>query len=143
MDQCLQRDLSCCQLGKIDSGQSTTETISMCSTVMKLQYHRLWNYLFRWEKEKIIRKNRPQEEDNFGEKDLDSEKQRDLEGSGSDDIPEPEEVRVARQELLVLQEEKAKTEGLKSKVQKELEQAKKRAARIEEVWKILNFSSKY
>ena len=110
---------------------------------MKLQYHRLWNYLFRWEKEKIIRKNRPQEEDNFGEKDLDSEKQRDLEGSGSDDIPEPEEVRVARQELLVLQEEKAKTEGLKSKVQKELEQAKKRAARIEEVWKVLNFSSKY
>ena len=93
----------------------------------------------RWEKEKILRKNRPQEEDTFegdgenGEKDLQSEKQRDLEGTGSDEVPEPEEVRVARQELQLLQEEKAKTESLKAKVQKELEKAKKRAAQIEEV----------
>lgn len=85
----------------------------------------------RWEKEKIIRKNRSLEEE--GDKDGDTEKQRDLEGSGSDEVADSDEVRLAREELSLLQEEKEKTEKLKTKLQKELDVAKKRASQIEEV----------
>ena len=59
------------------------------------------------------------------------EKQRELEGG--DELPEPEEVRQAREELKSLEAEKEKTEKLKNNVTKELENAKERAARIEGV----------
>ena len=48
-------------------------------------------------------------------------------------IPEPDEVRVANDELLALAKEKEQTERLKSSLEKELENAKDRAARLEEV----------
>lgn len=59
------------------------------------------------------------------------EKQRELEGG--DELPEPVDVRQAREELISLAAEKEKTEKLKNNVQKELENAKHRAARIEQV----------
>ncbi len=48
-------------------------------------------------------------------------------------IPEPDEVRVARDELMALTKEKERTERLKKSLEKELENAKDRAARLEEV----------
>ena len=67
----------------------------------------------------------------FGISFVEMEKQRELEGG--DELPEPEEVQQARDELKSLGTSKEKTEKLKNKISKELDNAKDRAARIEEV----------
>ena len=61
----------------------------------------------------------------------DSEKQKEL--AGMDEAIEPEEVTAARDDLLALDQEHDRTEKLKSSVMKELDNAKDRAARVEEV----------
>lgn len=63
-----------------------------------------------------------------------------LSGAGSDEIPEPEDVKVAREELKVLHDEKHRTEKVRSTVYKELDVAKQRTRKLEEVitiqWKL-------
>lgn len=56
-----------------------------------------------------------------------------LSGAGSDEIPEPEDVKVAREELKVLHDEKHRTEKVRSTVYKELDVAKQRTRKLEEV----------
>ena len=65
-------------------------------------------------------------------------KLRELAGQGSDDLPVPEEVRQAQEELINLATEKERTQRLKSTVSKELENAKNKAAKIEEVSVMFN-----
>ena len=55
-----------------------------------------------------------------------------LELGEPESIPEPDEVRSARLELNALAKEKEQTEKLKANLEKELENAKDRAARLEE-----------
>ena len=64
---------------------------------------------------------------------VDTSKAMELSGAGSDEVPEPEDVRIAREELKVLHDEKHRTEKLRTTVQKELEQAKGKTRRLEEV----------
>ncbi|KAJ8319029.1 hypothetical protein KUTeg_004120 [Tegillarca granosa] len=56
-----------------------------------------------------------------------------LSGAGSDDIPEPEDVKVAREELKVLHDEKHRTERVRNTVYKELDVAKQRTRKLEEM----------
>ena len=56
-----------------------------------------------------------------------------LAGAGSDELQESDDVRLAREELKVLHEEKHRTEKLRATVMKELEQARVKTRRIEEV----------
>lgn len=56
-----------------------------------------------------------------------------LSGTGTDEIEEAEEVRTAREELKVLHEEKHKTEKLRATVKKELEAARAKTRKLEEV----------
>lgn len=67
-----------------------------------------------------------------GSLDRDLEKRLDLEGSSYDD-EEPDDVRMARDELKVLMSERRKTEKLKDNVSKEFEIARQKAAMLEEV----------
>ena len=55
-----------------------------------------------------------------------------LEVGDLDAVPEPEEVRVAKDELSSLEKEKERTEKLKRSLEKELENAKDRAAKLEQ-----------
>ena len=64
---------------------------------------------------------------------VETSKALELSGAGSDEVPEPEDVRIAREELKVLHDEKHRTEKLRTTVQKELEQAKGKTRRLEEV----------
>jgi len=57
----------------------------------------------------------------------------DLEGRGSDDLHEPDEVRVAKEELRVLHDEKHRTEKIRSTVSKELEVAKQKTKKLQDV----------
>ena len=57
-------------------------------------------------------------------------KSRELRG---EEIQEPSEVEVAREELKTLQEERMRTEHLRDSIEKELLAAKEKAAKIEEV----------
>lgn len=71
-----------------------------------------------------------------------------LSGLGSDDVTEPEEVRVAREELKVLHDEKHRTEKIRGTVQKELATAKSKTMKLQEVsylWEanFLAFPKKY
>ncbi len=65
-----------------------------------------------------------------GNKLSESEKRQEVEGA---EIAEPDEVRLARQELNMLHREKERTEKLRLSVQRELDDAKNRATKIEEV----------
>lgn len=60
-------------------------------------------------------------------------KSMELAGIGSDEIVEPEEVKVARDEIKVLHDEKYRTEKIRTTVYKELEQAKSKTRKLEEV----------
>jgi uncharacterized protein (DUF3084 family) len=64
-----------------------------------------------------------------------------LSGAGSDDLQETEDIKLAREELKVLHDEKHRTEKLRATVMKELEQARIKTRRIEEV-KLLLHSGK-
>ena len=71
------------------------------------------------------------------EEDRAVDKLRDLSGQGTDDgpVPEeiPEEVKVAQEELMTLEQDKQRTENVKRNLEKELDNAKEKAAKIEEV----------
>lgn len=56
-----------------------------------------------------------------------------LAGAGSDELQETEDVKLAREELKVLHDEKHRTEKLRATVMKELEQARVKTRQIEEV----------
>ena len=84
--------------------------------------------MFRWERERATR-NREYAEDKY------TDKMRDLAGQGSDEGPMPEEVRQAQEELLTLKQEKEKTDSVRANLEKELEYAKEKAAKIEQVRK--------
>ena len=60
-------------------------------------------------------------------------KSMELAGVGSDELSDPEEVKIAREELKVLHDEKHRTEKIRSTVYKELEQAKLKTRKLEEV----------
>lgn len=60
-------------------------------------------------------------------------KSMELAGIGSDEISDPEEVKIAKDELKVLHDEKHRTEKIRSTVYKELEQAKTKTRKLEEV----------
>ncbi|KAH9504088.1 Kinesin-like protein kif19 [Bulinus truncatus] len=61
------------------------------------------------------------------------DKENDLPGSGGSDGGEPVEVQVARDELKVLYEEKHKTERVKTTIQRELETARNKTQKLEEM----------
>lgn len=56
-----------------------------------------------------------------------------MSGTGTDEIEGAEEVRTAREELKVLHEEKHKTEKLRASVKKELEAARAKTRKLEDV----------
>ena len=58
----------------------------------------------------------------------------DKSGTGTDEIEGADDVRTAREELKVLHEEKHKTEKLRGSVKKELETARSKTRRLEEVY---------
>lgn len=62
-----------------------------------------------------------------------------LSGAGSDDLQETEDIKLAREELKVLHDEKHRTEKLRATVMKELEQARVKTRHIEEVKFVLCF----
>ncbi|XP_062605010.1 kinesin-like protein KIF19 [Saccostrea cucullata] len=64
--------------------------------------------------------------------DTEDSKALELAGAGSDDLQETEDVKLAREELKVLHDEKHRTEKLRTTVMKELEQARVKTRRIEE-----------
>ncbi|XP_078317515.1 kinesin-like protein KIF19 isoform X2 [Crassostrea virginica] len=64
--------------------------------------------------------------------DTEDSKALELAGAGSDELQESDDVRLAREELKVLHEEKHRTEKLRATVMKELEQARVKTRRIEE-----------
>lgn len=64
---------------------------------------------------------------------LDDAKSMEISGLSPDDTLEPEDVKVAREELKVLHEEKHRTEKLRSTVSKELESAKSKTKRLQDV----------
>lgn len=76
----------------------------------------------RWERDRALRRPNP-----------DTDKERDLAGQGSDDIPTPDEIHDAREELTTLAVDKERTERLKMSVLQELQSAKDKAAKIEQV----------
>ncbi|KAL3877693.1 hypothetical protein ACJMK2_035359 [Sinanodonta woodiana] len=61
-----------------------------------------------------------------------NEKALEMSGAGTDELNEPEDVKVAREELKVLNEEKYRTEKVRSTVRKELEMAKEKTRKLEE-----------
>lgn len=62
-----------------------------------------------------------------------TEEDKALELAGGDERPESEEVRVARDELRVLHEEKHKTQRVIATIQKELETAQNKTRKLAEV----------
>ena len=62
-----------------------------------------------------------------------TEEDKALDLAGGDDRPDSEEVRVARDELKVLHEEKHKTQRVIATVQKELETAQNKTRKLAEV----------
>ena len=54
-------------------------------------------------------------------------------GTGTDEMEGAEEVRTAREELKVLHEEKHRTEKIRATVKKELEMARAKTRKLEEV----------
>ena len=64
-------------------------------------------------------------------------------GQKEDEDVEPDEVRVAREEMHALQDEKDRTDTLKSSVLKELLNAKDKASKIEQVGVKLPFRGGY
>lgn len=63
----------------------------------------------------------------------DNDKAIDLAGTGTDEMEGAEEVRTAREELKVLHEEKHRTEKIRATVKKELEMARAKTRKLEEV----------
>ena len=57
-----------------------------------------------------------------------------LSGTGTDELEAAEEVKTAKEELKVLHEEKYRTEKIRTTVRKELEVARAKTRKLEEVW---------
>ncbi|KAL5019094.1 hypothetical protein ScPMuIL_004816 [Solemya velum] len=100
------------------------------SMEVSLETNRNQMIISEWESERVKAVQRHNTGDNLL---TDSEKALELSGAGSDDIPETEEVRVARDELKVLHDEKHKTEKIRTTVHKELDLAKQKTRKLEEL----------
>ena len=64
---------------------------------------------------------------------VDHDKAMDLAGTGTDELEGAEDVKTAREELKVLHEEKHRTEKIRATVKKELEVARTKTRKLEEV----------
>lgn len=95
---------------------------------ISLETNRNQMIITEWESERSKSSLRKEGGENAGY----MSKSMELAGVGSDEISDPEEVRIARDELKVLHDEKHRTEKIRSTVYKELEQAKAKTRKLEE-----------
>ncbi|CAG2199560.1 KIF18_19 [Mytilus edulis] len=95
---------------------------------ISLETNRNQMIITEWQAERAKSSLRKEGGDNAGQ----MSKSMELAGIGSDEIVEPEEVKVARDEIKVLHDEKYRTEKIRTTVYKELEQAKSKTRKLEE-----------
>ncbi|XP_063444138.1 kinesin-like protein KIF19 [Mytilus trossulus] len=95
---------------------------------ISLETNRNQMIITEWQAERAKSSLRKEGGDNAGQ----ISKSMELAGIGSDEVVEPEEVKVARDEIKVLHDEKYRTEKIRTTVYKELEQAKSKTRKLEE-----------
>ncbi|XP_060067526.1 kinesin-like protein KIF19 [Ylistrum balloti] len=102
--------------------------LNNASMEISLETNRNQLIISEWDVEKAKLPRREGGEDMYRE----DTKTLELAGLGSDDVLEPDEVRMAREELKVLHDEKHRTEKIRGTVQKELDTAKLKTTRLQE-----------